>query len=85
MRRAWLVLPRRYIVLNRPYAFVQWCNKAKIPERYVFMSEPDHIMIRPLPNFMKGETPGEPASKAHPASLMPCWSVCMCVCLRIPP
>jgi hypothetical protein len=45
-------------VLNRPYAFVQWVEKAKIPERYVLMAEPDHIFLRPLPNFMTGETPG---------------------------
>lgn len=46
-----------YVVLNRPYAFVQWVQKAKIPERYVLMSEPDHIFLRPLPNFMHGDTP----------------------------
>mmetsp|Transcript_14428 Transcript_14428/g.39084 ORF Transcript_14428/g.39084 Transcript_14428/m.39084 type:complete len:552 (+) Transcript_14428:90-1745(+) len=46
-----------YIVLNRPYAFVQWLEKANIKERYILMSEPDHIFLRPLPNFMVGETP----------------------------
>ena len=25
--------------------------------RYVLMSEPDHIMMRPLPNFMRGDRP----------------------------
>ena len=50
---------RRYVVLNRPYAFVQWVKQAKIPERYVLMSEPDHIFLRPLPNFMNGEVPGK--------------------------
>ncbi len=49
---------RRYVVLNRPYAFVQWVQKAKIPEKYVLMSEPDHIFLRPLPNFMRGDKPG---------------------------
>ena len=48
-----------YIVLNRPYAFVQWTQKVTIPERYVLMSEPDHVFLRPLPNFMSGDTPGE--------------------------
>ena len=47
-----------YIVLNRPYAFVEWVKKAQIPEKYVLMAEPDHVMIRPLPNFMTSERPG---------------------------
>ena len=25
--------------------------------RYVLMSEPDHIFIRPMPNFMVGDKP----------------------------
>jgi hypothetical protein len=61
-----------YIVLNRPYAFVQWVEKVKIPERYVLMSEPDHVFLRPLPNFMTGEAPAafpffyiEPAKAAN--------------------
>jgi hypothetical protein len=53
---------RRYVVLNRPYAFVQWTQKVKIPETYVLMSEPDHIYLRPMPNFMRGNAPGEPAA-----------------------
>lgn len=48
-----------YIVLNRPYAFVQWVSRVNIPERFVLMSEPDHVFLRPLPNFMDGNTPGE--------------------------
>lgn len=47
----------RYVVLNRPYAFAQWVKKANIPEQYVLMSEPDHIFIRPLPNFMTSDSP----------------------------
>eukprot|EP00198_Chlamydomonas_reinhardtii_P000268 XP_001689603.1 predicted protein [Chlamydomonas reinhardtii] len=46
-----------YVVLNRPYAFVQWTQRVKIPEPYVLMSEPDHIYLRPMPNFMKGNAP----------------------------
>ena len=46
-----------YIVLNRPYAFLQWVQKAKIKEKYVLMGEPDHIWLKPLPNMMKGENP----------------------------
>ena len=45
-------------MLNRPYAFVQWVKKAKIPEKYVLMAEPDHIMIKPIPNFMTSDAPG---------------------------
>ena len=46
---------RRYVVLNRPSAFVQWLAKAVIPEAYVLMSEPDHVWLRPMPNLMVGE------------------------------
>ncbi|GAX76986.1 hypothetical protein CEUSTIGMA_g4433.t1 [Chlamydomonas eustigma] len=46
-----------YVVLNRPYAFVEWVKIASFPERYVLMSEPDHIFLRPLPNFMRGDKP----------------------------
>jgi hypothetical protein len=41
----------RYPVLNRPYALLQWIEKADIPERYILMSEPDHLLLRPLPNL----------------------------------
>lgn len=60
----------RYVVLNRPYAFVQWLRTAVFPERYVFMSEPDHLWLRPMPNLMVGQRPAafpffyiEPAKK----------------------
>jgi len=60
----------RYVVLNRPYAFVQWLRTAVFPERYVFMSEPDHMWLRPMPNLMVGQRPAafpffyiEPAKK----------------------
>ncbi|PNH11871.1 hypothetical protein TSOC_001280, partial [Tetrabaena socialis] len=46
-----------YVVLNRPYAFVQWTQKVNIPEKYVLMSEPDHVFLRPMPNFMRGNAP----------------------------
>ena len=42
-----------YVVLNRPYAFVQWTQKARIKEKYVLMSEPDHVWLKPMPNLMK--------------------------------
>jgi len=44
-----------YVVLNRPWAFVQWIEKAKIPEKYVLMSEPDHVWLKPMPNLMVGK------------------------------
>lgn len=43
-------------MLNRPWAFVQWAREAAIPEKYVLMSEPDHIWLKPMPNFMVGDT-----------------------------
>ncbi|KAE8781704.1 hypothetical protein D1007_44976 [Hordeum vulgare] len=42
---------RGYIVLNRPWAFVQWLQQAKIEEEYILMAEPDHIFLKPLPNL----------------------------------
>lgn len=50
-------LDRGYIVLNRPWAFVQWLAKAPIEEEYVLMAEPDHIFLRPLPNLALGGLP----------------------------
>lgn len=36
---------------------LQWVNQVLIPERYVLMSEPDHIFLGPLPNIMDGDRP----------------------------
>ena len=47
----------RYVVLNRPSAFVQWLQGTTIKEKYVFMSEPDHIWLKPMPNLMLGHRP----------------------------
>ena len=49
-----------FVVLSRPYAFVQWAEKLargeiSIEEDYVLMAEPDHLLLRPLPNLMQGE------------------------------
>eukprot|EP00798_Chlamydomonas_sp_ICE-L_P012389 gene12389-15582_t len=46
-----------YVVLNRPYAFVEWLKVTNVPEKYIFMSEPDHVIIHLIPNFMRGESP----------------------------
>ncbi|GER40741.1 root determined nodulation 1 [Striga asiatica] len=50
-------LDRGYIVLNRPWAFVQWLDKATIEEEYILMAEPDHIFVNPLPNLARGDHP----------------------------
>ncbi|XP_014502596.1 hydroxyproline O-arabinosyltransferase 3 [Vigna radiata var. radiata] len=50
-------LDRGYIVLNRPWAFVQWLEKADIQEEYILMAEPDHIFVNPLPNLAYGSQP----------------------------
>ncbi|KAK9154656.1 hypothetical protein Sjap_002136 [Stephania japonica] len=50
-------LDRGYIVLNRPWAFVQWLEKATIEEEYVLMAEPDQVFIKPLPNLAHGAYP----------------------------
>ncbi|OAY69351.1 hypothetical protein ACMD2_01010 [Ananas comosus] len=46
-------LDQGYIVLNRPWAFVQWLQKANIQEDYILMAEPDHIIVKPIPNLSK--------------------------------
>lgn len=46
-----------YIVLNRPWAFVQWLEKATIAEDYILMAEPDHVFVKPLPNLARGSYP----------------------------
>ncbi|CAM6044368.1 unnamed protein product [Sphagnum compactum] len=46
-----------YIVLNRPWAFVQWLLKANIEEDYILMAEPDHLFIRPMPNLASETMP----------------------------
>ncbi|KAE9599399.1 hypothetical protein Lal_00039406 [Lupinus albus] len=48
-----------YIVLNRPWAFVQWLQQTHIKEDYILMSEPDHIIVKPIPNL---------ATKGHGAA-----------------
>ncbi|CAM6106291.1 unnamed protein product [Calypogeia fissa] len=48
---------RGYVVLNRPWAFVQWLETATIEEEYVLMAEPDHIFVRPMPNLAVGDMP----------------------------
>nr|GME19184.1 hydroxyproline O-arabinosyltransferase 3-like [Ipomoea batatas] len=50
-------LDRGYVVLNRPWAFVQWLEKVTIEEEYILMAEPDHIFLKPLPNLAHGDYP----------------------------
>ena len=56
---AFCVFPQGYVVLNRPYAFLQWVQNhlSKIPEDYVLMSEPDHIFLKPLPLWYASQNP----------------------------
>eukprot|EP00268_Persea_americana_P002850 TRINITY_DN10869_c0_g1_i1.p1 TRINITY_DN10869_c0_g1~~TRINITY_DN10869_c0_g1_i1.p1 ORF type:complete len:156 (+),score=22.38 TRINITY_DN10869_c0_g1_i1:1356-1823(+) len=51
------MLLQGYIVLNRPWAFVQWLEKATIEEDYILMAEPDHVFVNPLPNLARGDYP----------------------------
>ncbi|CAN6839272.1 unnamed protein product [Brassica oleracea] len=50
-------LDQGYVVLNRPWAFEQWLERATIKEDYVLMAEPDHIFVNPLPNLAVGGSP----------------------------
>lgn len=49
----WDFVSQGYVVLNRPWAFVQWLQQAEIEEDYVLMSEPDHIIVKPIPNLSR--------------------------------
>lgn len=46
-----------FVVLSRPNAIRMWLENFswKYPEKYLLMSEPDHLFLRPLPNLMVGE------------------------------
>jgi hypothetical protein len=46
-----------FVVLSRPNALMQMLEKCEIKEKYILMAEPDHIMLKPLPNLMTGEKP----------------------------
>jgi len=48
---------RGYVVLNRPWAIVQWLQKATIKEEYILMAEPDHVFVMPLPNLVREDYP----------------------------
>ncbi|XP_002991378.2 hydroxyproline O-arabinosyltransferase 1 isoform X1 [Selaginella moellendorffii] len=50
-------MDKGYVVLNRPWAFVQWLQKANIEEEYIFMAEPDHVILRPIPNLAIDDMP----------------------------
>ncbi|CAI5459528.1 unnamed protein product [Closterium sp. Yama58-4] len=52
-----LGMDKGYVVLNRPWAFVQWVQKAQIEEEYVWMAEPDHIILKPIPNLASDMLP----------------------------
>ena len=49
-----------YVVLNRPWAFVQWLSAARILEDFVLMAEPDHLWLRPFQNPCPAD--GSPAA-----------------------
>mmetsp|Transcript_21179 Transcript_21179/g.63737 ORF Transcript_21179/g.63737 Transcript_21179/m.63737 type:complete len:583 (-) Transcript_21179:106-1854(-) len=46
-----------YVVLNRPYAIMQWVQQTTIREKYIIMSEPDHVWLKPMANIMRGQHP----------------------------
>eukprot|EP00210_Caulerpa_lentillifera_P009269 g8834.t1 len=49
--------PRKYVVLNRPYAVMEWLLATSISEKYIFMAEPDYVILKPLPNLMLRDRP----------------------------
>ncbi|KAI4339103.1 hypothetical protein MLD38_024078 [Melastoma candidum] len=42
---------------RRPWAFVQWLEKATIKGEYILMAEPDHVFVRRLPNLADDRYP----------------------------
>jgi hypothetical protein len=44
-----LGIDRGYGPMHRPWAFTQWLSRAHIPEEFILMSEPDHLLIAPPP------------------------------------
>ena len=44
-------LDQGFVVLNRPYGFLQWMRRfaGEVPEPYILMIEPDYIFVRPPP------------------------------------
>lgn len=44
-------LDQGFVVLNRPYGFLQWVRKhmRRVTEAYILMIEPDYIFMRPPP------------------------------------
>ena len=38
-------------MLNRPWAFQQFLEKVNISEDYIFMAEPDHLLLEAMPNW----------------------------------
>ena len=46
-----LGLDQGFVVLNRPYGFLQWARRhlPNLTEAYVLMIEPDYIFMRPPP------------------------------------
>ncbi|KAK1369946.1 hydroxyproline O-arabinosyltransferase 1-like [Heracleum sosnowskyi] len=49
--------PNSEMVLHRPWAFVQWLELANIEEDYILMAEPDHIIMKPIPNLSQNGLP----------------------------
>lgn len=56
------MLLQNYPVLNRPFAFKQWLSNLSIAEDYILMAEPDHLMIKPPPNWC-GQAKAGPQGK----------------------
>ncbi|EPS57590.1 hypothetical protein M569_17227, partial [Genlisea aurea] len=42
-----------FIVLCRSWGIVQWLQQVEIEEDYILMAEPDHLIVRPIPNLSK--------------------------------
>lgn len=46
-----------FVVMSRPQAIQQWLERCTVEEDYILMAEPDHLLLRPIPNLMHGDKP----------------------------
>eukprot|EP00892_Ulva_mutabilis_P006047 jgi/Ulvmu1/3814/UM018_0025.1 len=52
-------IDRGYGPMHRPWAFTQWLARMHVPEQFILMTEPDHILFSPPPLLA---TPTRPAA-----------------------
>ena len=73
-------------VMNRPFSVVQFIafgGLERIPERFVYIAETDHVLMRPLPNLATESTPAAFSFGYMHCRRCPCHSPSMPTCLPV--